>query len=230
MKLFLVALVLYPLLALSAWSQTSPQQALSQVQQYLSLTDSQVNAILQNNNDYNNFASQQQRQILDAQTQIAIEISKDSLDPTTIGNLYAGIETTCRGLRDKASTSRQQNISVLTDAQKLKLNALIEAMKLMPTISEAEFGNLIGSVGSPPYSFDTGSTFTFSSPGYYSGVSGCGVAGGFEVLGGSLKTSIPPSTQPGVVGLSTTPVPGNTTVNKLSGDFGPGSLPQTKTQ
>jgi len=41
-------------------------------------------------NDYNNLASQQQQQILDAQTQIAIEISKDSLNPTTIGNLYAG--------------------------------------------------------------------------------------------------------------------------------------------
>ena len=81
MKPFFTILLLCTWLALSAWSQTSPTQPLSQVQQYLSLTDSQVNAILQNNNDYNNLASQQQQQILDAQTQIAIEISKDSRGP-----------------------------------------------------------------------------------------------------------------------------------------------------
>ena len=118
MKPFLAAVILCPWLAISAWSQPTtlpPQQALPQVRQFLGLTDSQVTTILQNNNDYNAFSIQQQRQIQNAQSQIAVETSKDSLDPMAIGTLYAGIESACRDLRDKAATSQTQNISILTD-------------------------------------------------------------------------------------------------------------------
>src|SRR5438445_45971 len=141
MKPYFITLVLCPLFALSAWSQTTtlpPQQALPQVQQFLGLSDSQVTTILQNNTDYNAFSVQQQRQIQNAQSQIAVETAKDSLDPMAIGTLYAGIETACRDLRDKAVTSQKQNISILTDAQKVKLNTLNDAMKLAPVISEAD--------------------------------------------------------------------------------------------
>ena len=64
-------------------------------------------------------------------------------------------------------TSQKQNISVLTDAQKAKLNVLNDAMKLAPTISEAQYLNLLGSAGSPPFFFNTAGFFV-------SGVSGCG--------------------------------------------------------
>jgi hypothetical protein len=176
MKPFFNALVLCPWLALSAWPQTTTPfpPPLSRVQQFLGLTDDQVGAILQNNSDYNDFSSQYQRQTRQAQAQIAVETAKEQLDPMTIGNLYAGIETACRAWRNKATASQQQNISVLTDAQKLKLNALNDAMKLIPTISEAQFGGLLGSAGSPPFSFTTGSagTFTFDRV-ISSGDSGC---------------------------------------------------------
>src|SRR6266699_3203041 len=156
--------VLFLCSALVALSQTTtlplPQQPLSQVRQFLGLTDDQVNSILKNNNDYNTFSFQQQRQIQNAQSQIAVEIAKDQIDPMAVGTLYAGIESACRELRDRAATSQKQNISVLTDAQKAKLNVLKDAMKLAPTISEAQFGNLLGSAGSPPFSFNTGSSFT----------------------------------------------------------------------
>jgi len=118
MKPFLAAVILCPWLAISAWSQPTtlpPQQALPQVRQFLGLTDSQVTAILQNNNDYNAFSIQQQRQIQNAQSQIVVETTKDQLDPLAVGTLYAGIESACRDLRDKAATSQTQNISILTD-------------------------------------------------------------------------------------------------------------------
>ena len=127
MKPFFTILVLFPCFALSAWSQTTtlpPQQALPQVRQFLGLTDSQVTTILQNNNDYNAFSFQQQQQIRNAQSQIAVETAKDPLDPMALGTLYAGIESACRELRDRAATSQKQNISILTDAQKTKLNVL----------------------------------------------------------------------------------------------------------
>ena len=144
-------LVLLLFYTLSAWSQTRP--LLPQVQQFLGLTDAQVTAILQNNQDYNTFSLRQQQQIINAQFQISRETGKDQLDPLALGTLYAGIESACRDLRDKAAFSQQQNISVLNDAQRAKLNSLNDAVKLNPTIAEAQGGNLIGSVASPPYAF-----------------------------------------------------------------------------
>jgi hypothetical protein len=74
MNRFPIALVLYPWLTLSAWSQTTTfPQPLSQVQQFLGLTDSQVSAILQNNQAYTEFSFQQQQAIQHAQSQIAVE-------------------------------------------------------------------------------------------------------------------------------------------------------------
>jgi hypothetical protein len=143
------------------------------VRQFLGLTDDQVNTILKNNNDYNTFSIQQQQQIQRAQSQIAVETAKDQLDPMALGTLYGGIESACRELRDRAATAQKQNISVLTDSQKAKLNVLNEAMKLAPTISEAQFGNLLGSVGSAPLFFNTGSSFSGIFGGLISGVSGC---------------------------------------------------------
>src|SRR5437660_1303359 len=157
MKPIFTVLVLCPCIALSTWSQTTtlplPQQALSQVKQFLGLTDDQVKAILQNNDTYNRFSFQQQDAIRHAQSQIAVETAKDQLDSMALGTLYAGIESACRELRDAAAASQKQNISVLTDAQRVKLNVLNDAMKLAPTISEAQSGNLLGSPNSPPFVF-----------------------------------------------------------------------------
>src|SRR5260370_27961841 len=101
MKPLFTVLVLCLLLALSAWSQTTTfPQPLSQVQQFLGLTDSQVSAIFQNNNDYSAFVFQQQRQIQNAQFQIAVETAKHPLDPMALGTLYTGIESPSRALRD----------------------------------------------------------------------------------------------------------------------------------
>src|ERR1700730_13616021 len=150
MNWLLRVLILSPCLALSAWSQISPTlppQPLPELQQFLGLTDSQSTAIFQNNNDYEKFTFQQQQQIQQAQFQIAIETAKAQLDPMAIGTLYAQIETTCRSFRDKAAAVQQQNIAVLTDAQKAKLNVLSDAIKLSPTISEAESANLLGLAG-----------------------------------------------------------------------------------
>jgi hypothetical protein len=254
MNRFQIALVLCPSLAVSAWSQTTtlptptlPCSVLSGcppafplLRQFLGLTDDQVSAILRNNSDYNSFSFQQQDQIRHAQSQIAIETAKDPLDPMALGTLYAGIESACRELRDRAASSQQQNISVLTDAQKAKLNVLNDAMKLIPTISEAQSGNLLGSANSPPFAFSAySSSFAYVSAGFSSGVPGCAVNGGFGAL------QIPPPPQTGDAGLNTTPAaPANRIVNKwFNGDFvripgsanEPGSLgnltqPQTKTQ
>jgi hypothetical protein len=177
---WLTAVVFSLCFSFSAFSQATaipvdmPIPPLSRVRQYLGLTGDQVNAILQNNNAYNSFSFQQQGQILQAQSQIAIETAKDTLDPMAIGVQYANIETICRGLRAMAASSQQQNISVLTDAQMVKLNALSDAMKLIPTISEAQSGNLLGSANATTFAFTTTSSFSSAFFGF-SSVAGCSV-------------------------------------------------------
>jgi hypothetical protein len=95
-----------------------------------------------------------------------------------LGTLYAGIETSCRAMRNEASRLQQQNVSVLTDAQTAKLNVLNEAMKLVPIISEAGSENLLGSAGSTPLFFytqfsTTGSSFGDTSEWFQVGVLAC---------------------------------------------------------
>jgi hypothetical protein len=193
MKPSLTVLVLCPWLALSAWSQPTPfpVQPLSQVQQYLGLTDSQVSAILQNNNDYATFSFQQQRQIQNAQSQIAVETAKDQLDPIALGTLYAGIESACRDLRDRAATSQKQNISVLTDAQRTKLGVLNDAIKLAPIISEAQSGNLLGSVGFSPVLFISSFGNTIGGITGYPAIFGCGGPGVSIFRSGDFSSVLP---------------------------------------
>jgi hypothetical protein len=196
MKPFFTVLVLSPWLAISAWSQTTtfpaPQQPLSQVKQFLGLTDSQVSAILQNNNSYNDFSFQQQQTIQHAQSQIAIETAQDPLDPVALGTLYAGIESACRDLRKMAATSQMQNISVLTDAQKAKLNMLNDALKLAPIISEAQSGNLLGSTNSPPFIFGAFSSGIIAGILGFPPVPGCNVNAPTLAVRSGDFSSVPP--------------------------------------
>ena len=154
MNRFLVVLVLSPWFTLSAWSQTTAPQPLS-LHEFLGLTNDQSRAIINNNYDYDTFSFGQQQQIQQVQWQIGVEIAKDSPDPLAIGNLYISIEATCRSVRDKAVSFQQQNISLVTDAQKVKLNVLNDATRLVPTISQAQLENLLGSPVSAPESFAT---------------------------------------------------------------------------
>jgi hypothetical protein len=92
----------------SAWAQP-----LSQVQQFLQLSDSQLQTILTNNDDYNRWSGDKQNRIRQVQTEIADETRKSPLDPNALGIRYAEIETICREMKDRANESRTQNISVL---------------------------------------------------------------------------------------------------------------------
>lgn len=131
------------------WAQTVPnpwfRQPLGQIQQYLQLTDAQLQTILANNGEYNQLATTKQTRILQLQTGIATETAREALDPMALGVRYAEIETICRELKDEADTYQQKNAAVLTDPQKAKLQVLPDAMKLAPIISDAQSGNLIGS-------------------------------------------------------------------------------------
>jgi len=173
--------VVLAVLAASAWAQTVPNpwfyQPLGQVQQFLQLTDSQLQTVLTNNGDYNQFAMTKQTRISQLQSEIATETAKDTLDPMALGIGYAEIETICRELRDQATAYQTKNTAILTDLQKAKLQVLQDAVKLSPVISDAQSGNLIGSSTYAPLFFTSTSAFTGTSGSVIGGiigpVSGC---------------------------------------------------------
>lgn len=180
MKPSLPAMLLLIAVSASAQTQTSPNpwfyQPLQQVQQFLQLTDTQLQSILTNNGDYNQLALTKQTRISELQSEIATETAKDTLDPMALGVRYAETETTCRDLRNQAATYQQKNTAILTDPQKAKLQALADAVKLAPVISDAQSGNLIASSTYAPLFFTSTSTGTSAGSvigGILGPVSGC---------------------------------------------------------
>ena len=112
-----------------------------------------MQTILADNDDYNRFTADKQNRIRQVQTEIADETGKSTLDPNALGIRYAEIEGICREMRDKAATSQKQNLAVLNDVQKSRLNILSDALKLAPVISDAQSGNLLGGSTFAPYGF-----------------------------------------------------------------------------
>ena len=171
-------LVVVALSATSASAQPNPwfYQPLGQVQQFLQLTDSQLQTILTNNDAYNQFAMTKQTRISQVQSEIATETAKENLDPMALGVRYAEIETICREMKDQAVTYQTKNTAILTDPQKAKLQVLQDAVKLAPVISDAQSGNLIGPSTYAPLFFTSTSGGTTSGSvigGVIGPVSGC---------------------------------------------------------
>ena len=189
-------LIVVALFAASAWAQPNPwfYQPLGQVQQFLQLTDSQLQTVLMNNDAYNQFAMAKQSRISQVQTEIATETAKDTLDPMALGVRYAEIETICRDMKDQATSYQKRNTDILTDPQKAKLQVLQDAMKLAPVISDAQSGNLIGTFNYAPPFFTSASGSTTSGSaigGIIGGANGCYSPFLFGVLRTGDFTSAP---------------------------------------
>lgn len=143
------------LLAGCAWSQGNPfyYQPLQNVKGFLQLSDSQVQSILANNDEYNQWASQKQTRIRQVQSELAEQTAASPLDPLALGVRYAEIEAICREMTGRANEYRDKNLAGFTPDQQTKLKALEEAMKLAPVISEAQYGNLLGTFTTAPQYF-----------------------------------------------------------------------------
>jgi hypothetical protein len=145
-----------------------PQAPFQQVKGYLGLTDAQVSQIVLNLNDYGRLVSQRQQRMYQVQSEIQQETAKSPLDPAALGIRYAEIETICRNVKDEAIAAQNRNLTVLTDAQKVKLKVLEDASKLFPIIMEASYAGLLAAPG--PYGVSQWfNTAAFISPAVLSG-------------------------------------------------------------
>jgi hypothetical protein len=111
--------------------------------QYLSLTDQQILAIVKANTDYTRFTAEKQLRAAQVQREIAEETNRNTVDPMALGLRYTELESIRRELADRLTQTRQAVAAVLTDAQKQKIKALEDALKLQPVISEAQCENLL---------------------------------------------------------------------------------------
>jgi hypothetical protein len=155
MRATLLIAVLVSFLAPAVHAQTPVpvpiRRPLSLVQDFLGLTNAQVDAILQNNDAYARYVAEKQTRISQVRGEIADWTAATTLDPMELGMRYVEIEYQCRQMKTEGENSQKRNLAVLTDAQKAKLKSLDDALKLMPVVYEAQSANIFGTPTTPQY-------------------------------------------------------------------------------
>ena len=157
-------MLLLPLISAStASAQSDPPdyQPFAQLKEFLQLTGAQVQTILRNNDEFNQWSTEKQTRGWVVQSEIADETVKEALDPVALGVRYVELEVICREMKSQVAVYQKKNIGGLTAAQQAKLAALRDAIKLASIISEAQTVNLIDVFYFP-------SNFRGESMGYYS--------------------------------------------------------------
>lgn len=147
-------LIIIMLCAASVWGQTIPvaYQQFGQIKDYLQLSDSQYQTLLSNNTQYANWYLVKQDRMIRLQVEIGQETARDKPDPLDLGLRYVEIETICRDIRQQAAVTSKMNTDMLTAQQKTKLQALEDAIKLAPVISDAQSAKLLASSALYPLS------------------------------------------------------------------------------
>jgi hypothetical protein len=114
-----------------------------QIRQYLELTAEQILKLTQQNAELQRFQAEKARRSAMVQREIAVETRREPLDPHALGLRYAELETIRREIAEEQTKLLAANRNVLTDAQKTKLRALEEALKLVPVANQAQALNLM---------------------------------------------------------------------------------------
>jgi hypothetical protein len=127
--------------------------------QYLGLNDNQATAIRQANNSYFQFTMQKSLRSSQVQNEIAVETARPTLDPMALGLRYLELEAIQREIATEEARTRTTVQAILTDAQKTKIKALEDAMRLQPLICDAQSARILA----PPafVSVVTGSILPF---------------------------------------------------------------------
>ena len=135
-------LLLTTVLTLSAQQlPIAPPQ--SPLRTYLTLTESQVASLQHVQAQKRQAESAVYKQISDLQRQLNALLAQGSNDAVTIGRLTVDINNLRRQLPLPADQYRAAALAVLTDAQKAKLPALSEALRLIQPANEAVYYNLV---------------------------------------------------------------------------------------
>ena len=122
------------------WFGTVPE-----LQRYLELTPEQVAGIVSRNAALIEFNLEKSRRAAVVQGEIGQETAKTQLDPMALGVRYLELEAIRRELAGRSQRTYEEIQALLTPAQKTKVQALVEAMRLQPVICEAQAANVLPS-------------------------------------------------------------------------------------
>jgi hypothetical protein len=113
------------------------------LQSYLQLSADQVTAIARLNGAMQQFFGEKLRRMSQVQIELSQEMAKTTLDPMALGVRYVELEAIRREMRAQQEKTYLDVQQVLTAAQKTRLQALVEAMRLQPVACEAQGMNLL---------------------------------------------------------------------------------------
>lgn len=157
------------LVAGSLWGQAITPPILrpfyGEIRTYLALTDEQVAKMQRQIDDYSRWAAQRQRRISDVQAEIVVETAKSPLDPAALGVRYAEVEAIRREIAERSAALVPANVALLTEAQKVKLKALEEALKLATAGDQAKSLKLLPEDCTPRLGLGVGGGFIFDPAG-----------------------------------------------------------------
>jgi hypothetical protein len=113
------------------------------LEKYLGLTALQLERMMENQKMFHS------RSELSRMSAVADEIrqetARDTLDPFALGLRYAEVEALRRKMFEDTQMTIAANVKLLTPIQRVKLDALSEAMQLQPTVQEARWAYIMGS-------------------------------------------------------------------------------------
>jgi Spy/CpxP family protein refolding chaperone len=124
-------------------SPIAPPARWQALRQYLTLSDAQVGSLQQIQQQRQNAERAVYEQIRERQVQLNTLLRQGSNDAANIGRLMVEINNLQRQLPLPGTGYRSQALAILTEAQKTKLPALVEALRLGLAGNEAVNLNLI---------------------------------------------------------------------------------------
>jgi hypothetical protein len=133
------------------------------LQKYLELNATQVDAIRRANTELYVFNARKQVRMALVRREIEEWTQKDPIDSMQLGVRYAELETIRREMRDEAAKTTDTVRKVLNAAQLVKLKALEDAAKLQPLITDAVCYNLMSDSSGTTRTTTWVDTTTFTS-------------------------------------------------------------------
>jgi hypothetical protein len=137
---------------------------------YLQLTPDQAASINQLATAWNSSLQDKTRQLNQINADIRTETAKSGPDAATLGGLYVELEALCRDATAGRANLLQKTRDVLDTGQRARLQALDDALSLMPRVIEAQKAGLVADsidtapVGLPAGQVTVSLTFSAASP------------------------------------------------------------------
>lgn len=108
-----------------------------QLRDHLSLSGSQVDAVLKNNLDLREWMTEKNKRIWQVQDLIAKATAASPLDPAALGISYVELEVIRREIADRLQQGITANLDLLNESQRAKLKPMEEAIQHKPVSDEA---------------------------------------------------------------------------------------------